>query len=235
MPNKIAATPIAILGMHRSGTSCLTGLLKDSGVWLGAVSKENPHNAKGNQESIAVMNLHEQVLADSHAAWDSPPVHDCVWQAQRIIELKKIIATYPSDRVWAVKDPRACFTITEWKRQLPNLTFIGTFRHPTAVAASLNKRDPTLPPEKGVSLWCQYNRKLLELHAQYQFPIVCFDLPARQYLEQISSAFSILGLRLAPAEATFFDVRLRSTLDKQIPSVSKEATAIYRELSDHAG
>ncbi len=35
---------IAVLGMHRSGTSCLTGLLEQAGVFLGPVIT-SPSNA----------------------------------------------------------------------------------------------------------------------------------------------------------------------------------------------
>jgi len=64
---------IAVLGMHRSGTSCLTGLLEDAGVPLGDVQKENPHNPLGNQENLRIMHLHDAVLAANGGSWDAPP------------------------------------------------------------------------------------------------------------------------------------------------------------------
>ena len=45
---------VIILGMHRSGTSCLTGCLKEYGLHLGDVSESNKHNKKGNQENKEV-------------------------------------------------------------------------------------------------------------------------------------------------------------------------------------
>ena len=41
---------VVILGMHRSGTSCLTGSLQDKGLYLGQVSQRGTFNKKGNRE-----------------------------------------------------------------------------------------------------------------------------------------------------------------------------------------
>ena len=43
--------PVAIVGMHRSGTSCLAGCLEDLGLTLGKVNRAAPHNLKGNNEN----------------------------------------------------------------------------------------------------------------------------------------------------------------------------------------
>lgn len=45
------ASTVLILGMHRSGTSCLAGSLQEAGLYLGEVNTAAPHNAKGNRES----------------------------------------------------------------------------------------------------------------------------------------------------------------------------------------
>ena len=53
---------ILILGMHRSGTSCLAGSLQQQGVYLGEVHEWNPHNLKGNRENPHIMALNEGLL-----------------------------------------------------------------------------------------------------------------------------------------------------------------------------
>jgi len=47
------AETVAILGMHRSGTSCLAGSLQELGLYLGEVYDQNPHNPRGNRENAA--------------------------------------------------------------------------------------------------------------------------------------------------------------------------------------
>ena len=54
---------IAILGMHRSGTSCLTGSLQEAGLELGEHHTWNPYNRKGNRENQDFVDLHDAILA----------------------------------------------------------------------------------------------------------------------------------------------------------------------------
>ena len=225
---------IAVLGMHRSGTSCLTGLLEDAGVWLGAVSKDNPHNKKGNQENFLIMHLHDRVLSDNGATWDHPPDADCIWSNERLKSLGEIIDTYPSDRTWAFKDPRTCFTISAWKEQVPKLRFLGTYRHPTSVAASLNARSPGISMRDGNALWCRYNKKLLELHDTYDFPLICFDLLPMEYLEKVQSVFETIGLNLPAPEHGFFEPKLRHHCSDITGFLTDQAEDIYTALTARA-
>ena len=43
---------ICVVGMHRSGTSCLTGIMQRMGIELGEVFTENEFNKKGNRIRI---------------------------------------------------------------------------------------------------------------------------------------------------------------------------------------
>jgi hypothetical protein len=42
---------VSILGMHRSGTRCLTGTMQEAGLVLGKFSTFNEFNRKGNREN----------------------------------------------------------------------------------------------------------------------------------------------------------------------------------------
>jgi len=64
---------IAILGMHRSGTSLLAGTLQECGLDLGDVITASPANEKGNRESWALMALHEDLLRKAGGSWNQPP------------------------------------------------------------------------------------------------------------------------------------------------------------------
>ncbi len=69
---------ICILGMHRSGTSCVTGSLQQAGLFLGACHTWSPHNRKGNRENQDFVDLNDDVLATNDGAWDKPP-RKLVW------------------------------------------------------------------------------------------------------------------------------------------------------------
>jgi hypothetical protein len=200
--------PLLILGMHRSGTSCLTGQLEEAGVWLGEVRRSSVHNAKGNRENPEIMNLNEAVLGDNGGAWDSPPAGPVQWSAPRLAERDRILAGYPADRVWGFKDPRTLFTLEGWRAALPGARLVGTVRHPLAVARSLNARSG-MPLEDGLALWTRYNRRLLDIAEREDVPILSFDAPAPRYAAATMALIESLGIARSAAAPDFFAENLR--------------------------
>lgn len=199
---------IIVLGMHRSGTSCLTGLLQQAGVELGDVVKKAPHNEKGNRENLDIRALNENVLLHSNGSWNSPP-HHLTWNKKHQHERNEIIKRYSDKAVWGFKDPRTLYTLPLWQDGLKNaeVRYIGTFRHPLSVAKSLNARQADLPIEKGVELWQSYNKQLLEYHQSYEFPLICFDLNPEPYMHSVIAAMQSLGVLYPPdgIRLDFFD------------------------------
>ena len=47
---------VIVLGMHRSGTSLLTGSLEAAGLHLGEVNNAARYNPKGNKENESIRN-----------------------------------------------------------------------------------------------------------------------------------------------------------------------------------
>ena len=74
---------ICVLGMHRSGTSCVTGSLQQAGLFLGDCHTWNPHNTKGNRENQDFVDLNDAVLAFNNGAWDKPPKKS-VWLPEQL-------------------------------------------------------------------------------------------------------------------------------------------------------
>ncbi len=155
---------ICVLGMHRSGTSCLAGTLEQAGVFLGEVATHNTFNLKGNRENNTIRDLNGGVLGDNGAAWNRPPVQPPVWSDERRAELDEIIRGYAGRAVWGFKDPRTLLTLEGWLDALPRLECVGTVRHPLAVARSLRSRPrgPELP--EGIRIWAAYNARLWQWH-----------------------------------------------------------------------
>lgn len=221
---------ICVLGMHRSGTSCLTGLLEDAGVYLGGVSKKNPHNLKGNQENLRVMHLHDQVLAANGSGWDNPPAGPVQWSEAQRAQLREILQEYVGHARWAFKDPRALFTLPAWQELVPDLVYIGTFRHPSAVAQSLHRRG-RMPAQEGFALWRRYNIRLLEERTRHAFDLLCFDLEPLAYMQSVQRAFARLGLEVSHASLGFFEENLRNTaIEPMFASPPVEVMRIYEVL-----
>ena len=160
---------IIVLGMHRSGTSMLTGTLRQAGVALGDVNLAAPFNRKGNMEHPAIMHMQEDLLEKNGGSWDTPPTSPLIWQPMHTAIRDLFISQFASESIWAFKDPRTLFTLEKWLEVLPDSEFVGVFRSPVQVAQSLNNRNQ-MSFEDGFALWSIYNEKLLELHNEYAFP-----------------------------------------------------------------
>ncbi|MGE0431356.1 MAG: sulfotransferase family protein [Planctomycetota bacterium] len=211
--------PVAILGMHRSGTSCLAGSLQLAGLYLGSVNEVAPYNAKGNRENVVIMRLHDDVLAGNHGSWDHPPA-DPRWSESARDRLMEIISGYPADRAWGFKDPRTTVVLQGWLDARPDLRLVGSFREPMAVARSLQHRNG-FPLATGLDLWLQYNQRLLAWHDRYGFPLVNFDLDEPEYRLRVASVSHTLGLPAPDVQAPFFDRSLRhndGATDQPLPA-----------------
>jgi hypothetical protein len=89
----------------------------------------------------------------------------------------KILDQYNSKTTHcAFKDPRTLLTLPFWVGAKASFQFIGTFRHPVAVAHSLHTRDAAITLEDGISLWQRFNSILLRLLEEHAFPLINFDL-----------------------------------------------------------
>jgi len=184
---------VFILGMHRSGTSCLTGALAATGLFLGKISKGNMDNPRGNYENRSVQKLNDLILDYNHGGWSKPP-DSLVITEEYQKAIKEYLSSFGSESLIGIKDPRIVLLADAWLSSAKSFQLIGSFRHPMAVAMSLQKRD-SLPIEQGLQLWIQYNERLLKLHRAYNFPIVEYDLSNYdEYCENIGNLAAEIGL-----------------------------------------
>lgn len=225
--------------MHRSGTSCLTGIMQGLGVELGEVHTENLHNKRGNRENDRIVALNEAVLECNRAAWNNPRVAER-WTPEMAQERDEIVAEMSSRGAehWGFKDTRTLFTLPFWLEAIDEPRFIGTFRHPQRVALSLQKRD-NAPLEHSWELWRRYNARLLELQQQFGFVLVDFDAVDDDYLSSVMAGLLQLGLDETRAEQgrAFFDPSLRnqSAANTDDAGLSPEIMALYDQLRSAAG
>lgn len=223
---------ILIVGMHRSGTSCLAGSLEEAGLALGEVITEAPHNAKGNRESRRIMALHDAVLAHSGGSWDAPPVELRLTGEHRRIR-DEILREYEGRDPFGFKDPRTLVTLPLWLEVLPDPTFVGSFRHPRQVVQSLVRRNGG-EPARWLALWLDHAERLLRLHAARPFPLVRFDVPEEQYTARVREVAAELGLP-HPDRAAFFERTLRHHEDTEGQPLPREVEVALAALRERAG
>lgn len=215
--------------MHRSGTSCLAGCLEELGLALGDVNRQAPHNRKGNNENPRVMELQDELLLSNGGDWDRPP-QKIRWTDGHRRRLDEILAEYRGRPVFGIKDPRTLVTIDFWRSAVAEPTLVGTFRHPLAVAESLTARNG-FTRERGVALWCNYNRRLLRLYQEAEFDLVSFDSEFEEYIASVRAMARGLGLGSPEASLNFFDGSLRHHLHESCAEIEGEAAEIYGALS----
>ena len=203
---------IAILGMHRSGTSLLAGTLQQCGLELGDVNTQAPANEKGNRESWLLIALHEDLLRKAGGFWHSPPVRPVVWTRLHEAIRGLFIDEFAGVPLWGFKDPRLLYLLDGWLEVLPGLETVGIFRHPLEVAGSLRKRTPSLfPGDAAERLWIDHNRRLLDWHDRTGCPLLEFVLDKAAFHAAVAAMARRLTLPGEPptAETSFFEEQLR--------------------------
>ncbi len=229
---------VLILGMHRSGTSCLTGSLQQKGLYLGTVFEGkvgdwNFYNQKGNRENFEIMQLNMAILAYNNGNWYKPP-SKIEWNSEHANARDKIINGFLATKVpvYGFKDPRFLFTLSFWLDRLPVVDLIGSFRHPLNVADSLNKRNG-ISLSNSLRLWEKYNEVLYNLSESHNIPLVNFDVEQNEYLLRVDTIAQYLQLSQdgKKEESPFYDDGLISgRILENDNRMTRSASDLYTKL-----
>jgi hypothetical protein len=171
---------VCITGMHRSGTSLLTNLLRQCGLYLGDEQDLMPasaDNQSGYWENRKFTDLNDQILTRLGGAWDLPPVSSEGWaEHERFCDLRLkaecLLEEFRPHEPWGWKDPRNSLTLPFWISlgtfktpflygQGAKLKTVICVRNPFEVFYSLRDRIYT-PNAAGLSLWLIYYQAVLE-------------------------------------------------------------------------
>lgn len=187
---------IIVLGMHRSGTSCVAGMLAAAGAAVPGPQVRNWDNARGHFEAAAAVRLSETVLAASGGNWMRPP-EQLRWSDADAAERDRLLA--PRDgRPALIKDPRVLLCHRFWFGGPQPIAAIGVVRHPLAVARSLASWR-RLPLADGVRMWIDHAGQLAGLAEERAIPLVDFDAPAEVFIARMQQLAPRLWSGLVPA------------------------------------
>lgn len=197
--------PVFIIGMHRSGTSALGGVLERLGLTVGkTVMPPNPEkgNPKGYSENFALMQLHDKFLASIKSIWwDCKPVRNKRFSgmaARRFREelLQLLIDEFGQGRP-LIKDPRMCRLMPLWfpviQEHFPLAHFILPIRHPVEVAYSLTKRDQ-LALGQCLNLWVVHVLEGERTTRGFKRLFTTYDQLMRSPVETVAHLAKSLGL-----------------------------------------
>ncbi len=172
---------ILVLGMHRSGTSLVSGLLNLMGAYLGPeklLGSASYDNQKGFWERLDVKDINNRMLALVNCDWNNISGLDLNLISEKTSyeysTIERIVAEMNENQPWAIKDPRMCLLLPLWRRFLDNPVCIIVSRSPIEVAMSLYTRNK-MPLHQGIALWEAYTLSMLQNSADMARIIVHYD------------------------------------------------------------
>jgi hypothetical protein len=242
-----------VMGMHRSGTSMVTGMLAGCGLQVGpdhellGPSSENP---TGYFERRAMVLVDDAVLDVLGLAWDHVPHRPAPgWLDDPRLEqlhqqARQVVETWPPGTTWGFKDPRASLLLPLWERGAGGAPFdcVVCVRNPLDVAASLARRGG-MSARLALQLWHAYTDCALALARERRHVVTHYDSYFESATEELDRVCTAIGLtpsatQLAAA-AELGDSRHRhgsSGLAALVrSSASDEVVALYMEALAAAG
>src|SRR5262249_52820288 len=116
----IAMVVVVVLGMHRSGTSCLTRMLQQAGMFLGSDLMDvlACSNLEGHAEANEAVRINDRILERGGGAWDRVPATLC-GDDDTASRMRAFLLTFDGHPVAGWKDPRTTLTWPLWKPHLP--------------------------------------------------------------------------------------------------------------------
>ena len=225
---------VCVLGMMRTGTSAVAGVLELLGVHFGPeehLLEPNVANPAGFREHKGIIGLNDELLAHLGGTWHAPPEKGAGWEDDPQLDsfrrqARSIVDTeLASPDVWAWKDPRTCLTLPFWQALVPSLLPVICVREPAETAQSFASMGWAAvdrlehPYRTGLDLWLRYTSDALEQTRERARLLVFYDEllddPRRQ--SDRLAAFTDLSERLTPGGRQAIEEFVRPSLRHQRP------------------
>lgn len=217
---------LLVLGMHRSGTSALAGLLCQQGFQppqnlLGG----DAHNQTGYWEPLQIRAFHNSLLEGVQSSWEDPLLPVLPWQPQNIeaalANLEQALADdFPApdpQAVALIKDPRQCRLLPLWTalfEQRPyRVAVVLAVRQPEAVAASLVSRDQ-LPLDRALLLWLSHTLEAERATRQLPRLVVSYEQLLQDPAAVVQRCQKLAALPITAPSPEFLGQWIRPDLNR---------------------
>lgn len=195
-------TCVLVLGLHRGGTSCTSGVLHRLGVDMNPTSGDQPGNT---HEDLELQLLHEEALGH----WTTP-----VPDFERIRErYTRAIREREKKTLWGYKDPRLNFLIPWVLRIIRcNVKVVVVYRNTLCAARSI-VRVTDIELEEAKRITAAYGEARLNAiryiaKRYYMYPLFYDDLVNRPKV-QIPMLATFVGVTVTQEAVDFVDPDLR--------------------------
>ena len=171
-----------ILGMHRSGTSCITRLLVEMGFYFGpktehtAYSNENPLGFWERRDTRRICDYILQSegndwwkISDFNVENIKNPV---LREASRLLNITLTDLNNHSN--WILKEPRLCLLWPFFEKQIPKPFYVVTHRNPFHIANSLKTRN-NFNFSFSLHLWEKYMLSALKALKDKNYILINYD------------------------------------------------------------
>jgi hypothetical protein len=228
---------ILILGMHRSGTSLMTGILNASGISVGKTLLEpKEENPKGFFELKKLYNINEEILKVAGTRWNmlKKPILSDKEKTFYKEKIKHIIKLeFDGEPLFILKDPRICLLLSLYLDVLRELSIkvysILVERDYSEIAFSLSKRNQYSLFD-GYALSKHYYHSAQQELTNDSFTKICFeDLihSSQSTLDKVMDFGNIEKVKLNEKAIDFVDTGLYRS---KVPLLKKMVIQIGGEI-----
>jgi hypothetical protein len=216
---------LLVLGMHRSGTSALAGLLCQQGFQAPKNSDAgDAHNPTGYWEPQQIRAFHNSLLEGPQSSWEDPLLPVLPWQPQNLMtalaDLEQAMAAdFPApdpQAVALIKDPRQCRLLPLWAALFEHRPYqvavVLAVRQPEAVAASLVSRDQ-LPLDRALLLWLSHTLEAERATRQLPRLVLSYEQLLQDPAAAVQRCQQLAGLPITSPSAELLGEWIRPDLN----------------------
>jgi hypothetical protein len=198
---------VVVLGLARSGTSVVTGILRALGVDIGSplADKANPY---GSFEDRDFADLHKKIfdLAGNKTYWNPPAPETILTLKEKCGPLIEEVVRKKSRAcpVWGWKHPRTILTLELFLPYLENPHLIAVFRNPLDIANSSVEHTKKYTADRVdffqaltlVNFYSAEMVKVLERHRELPLMPVAFENVVSEPIKEAEKMANFLELEL---------------------------------------
>jgi hypothetical protein len=217
-PPKPLRRVLLVLGMHRSGTSALAGLLCQQGFQAPQnTDAGDAHNPTGYWEPQQIRAFHNSLLEGTQSSWEDPLLPVLPWHPQHLEPALADDFPAPDPQAVAlIKDPRQCRLLPLWtaifEKRPYQVTVVLAVRHPEAVAASLMSRDQ-LPLDRALLLWLSHTLEAERATRQLPRLVLSYEQLLQDPAAAVQRCQQLAGLPITTPSAELLGEWIRPGLN----------------------